>query len=274
MSSLNTKKLACLVDADILVYHCGFSADAQMLRELKEKDSNASKSATDEWIAEQQYVNYALANTKTVLVKLQEMFDKKLKLYLTGSGNFRDRLATIQPYKGNRVHSHKPKYYKDITEYLLDFWDAELVNGREADDALGCAQWDVWSSGSDDSVIVSIDKDLDNIPGYHYNWRKENLYYIDLDEADRKFWKQVIIGDTTDNIRGLPGCGPVFADNLLADKQGWVEYYDAVLSAYKSKGHSEEAFFENASLLWIQRVKDLNFDDRPYPDSYYNYDKE
>lgn len=274
MSSLDTKRLVCLVDADILVYHCGFSADAQVLKELKEKEPNLSKSATDEWMAEQQYVNYALANTKTVLVKLQEIFNKNLKLYLTGTGNFRHKLATIQPYKGNRVDSHKPKYYKDITDYLLDFWDAELVHGREADDALGCAQWSVWSQGSDDTVLVSIDKDLDNIPGYHYNWRKEELYYVDLDAADRNFWKQVIVGDATDNIRGLPRCGPVFADKLLADKQGWVEYYDAVLDAYKSKGHSEEDFYENASLLWIQRVKDLNFDDRPYPDRCYTQSEE
>lgn len=261
---MDTKKLTALVDADILVYHCGFSADSQVLREFKDKNPGAGKDSTDAWIAEQDYVNFALSNTKTLLVKWQTIFHKDLKLFLTGTGNFRDRMATIQPYKGNRMDSHKPKYYRDITDYLMDFWGAELINGREADDALGCEQWDVWKDGHDSTVIISIDKDLDNIPGYHYNWRKEDLYYADLDEADRKFWKQAVTGDTTDNIRGIPGCGPVFAEKLLADKAGWVDYHEAVLQAYKSKGHSEEDFYENASLAWIQRVKDLNFDDRPY----------
>ena len=247
-----------------MVYHCGFSADSQVLREFKDKNPGASKDSTDEWIAEQDYVNYALSNTKTLLTKWQGIFNKDMRLFLTGTGNFRDTVATIQPYKGNRVDSFKPKYYSDITDYLMDFWGAELINGREADDALGCEQWDVWKDGHDTTVIVSIDKDLDNIPGYHYNWRKEDLYYVDIDEADRHFWKQVVTGDTTDNIRGIPGRGPVFAEKLLQGLNGWVEYHDAVLHAYKERGLSEDEFRENATLAWIQRVKDINFDDQPY----------
>jgi len=223
-----------------------------------------SKDMTDAWIADLEYVSHALSNTKTLLNKLRGIFAPELKLYLTGSGNFREQLATIRPYKGNRVASHKPKYYRDITDYLADFWDAEIVNGKEADDALGCAQWDEWKDNKDTTVIVSIDKDLDNIPGYHYNWRKEELYYVDLDTADKHFWTQVITGDTVDNIQGIPGSGPKAAAKILNDANDWLSMYQAVLDAYKKAGSSEAEFHENATLAWIQRVDGINYDDQPY----------
>lgn len=261
---IDTTKLTALIDADILVYHSGFSADSQVRREFVEKNPGASKDATDKWIEELQYASYAITNVKAVIHKLQSIFSKDVKLYLTGSGNFREQLATIREYKGNRVDSNKPKYYGDITDYLVHFWDAQVINGREADDALGCAQWSEWIQGNDSTVIVSIDKDLDNIPGYHYNWRKEDLYYVDIGTADQHFWKQVITGDAVDNIQGIPGAGPKAADKLIGGTSDWVEMYDIVRNAYLKKGYTEENFHENATLAWIQRVEGTNYDDKPY----------
>src|SRR3990167_11351680 len=61
--------------------------------------------------------------------------------YLTGDGNFREKVATIQPYKGNRDKDAKPFWYKEIRKYLIDRYKAVVVDGMEADDAIGIAQY-------------------------------------------------------------------------------------------------------------------------------------
>ena len=61
----------------------------------------------------------------------------KPALYISGKDNFREKVATILPYKGNRDPLHKPKYYKEIREYLKDAYGAQVVDGQEADDEIG-----------------------------------------------------------------------------------------------------------------------------------------
>ena len=61
-------------------------------------------------------------------------------LFLTGSGNFREQLATIRPYKGNRPDD-KPYHYERVRDYLIKFRNAILVEGMEADDAVSIEQY-------------------------------------------------------------------------------------------------------------------------------------
>lgn len=193
---------------------------------------------------------------------VQELFNPEVIVYLTGSGNFREQLATIQQYKGNRDPDHKPKYYREIKDYLRQVWNATVIHGREADDALGCHQY---GAEPDTTVIVSIDKDMDNIPGYHYNWRKKEFYYIEPERANYLFWKQVLEGDKTDHIKGIHNIGPKTAEKILnVTDKGWISMAEAVLAAYEKAGMGWPEFYENASLLWIQRQEDLNWDDQPY----------
>lgn len=261
----NLSDLIPLIDGDILVYSCGFAADSQVMKQLKEEHPGMG----DEWYKQRQeemdYVSYALANVRTVINDIQGVFSEHCRIFLTGSGNFREQLATLRPYKGNRDETHKPKYYRDIKDYLTGYWKAEVIHGREADDALGCAQW---NADRDTTVIVSIDKDLDNIPGHHYNWRKKEYYYVDGDTADRLFWTQVLQGDSTDNIPGIPKVGEKTAKSIINSTDGtWLGMAEAVLDRYiRHYGEIDgyHNFYENASLLWIQREEDKNFDDNPY----------
>lgn len=258
-------KLKPIFDADVLVYSCGFAADAQKKKEFKEQFPGQGEEAMALWLLEQEYLPYALANTKSVIEDVANIFSKDFSLYLTGSGNYRERISLLLPYKGNRDPNHKPKYYRDVQQYLREQWGADVVHGREADDAIGCHQWQAWMEGRDDTVIVSIDKDLDNIPGYHYNWRKKEFYYIDLPTADRKFWTQVLTGDRTDNIGGIHGIGDAKAAKILSEvPDDWLRLHDTVLQTYEKHGLGYKEFYENASLLWIQRVEGLNFDDQPF----------
>lgn len=256
------KALRPLLDADTFMYACGFAADAQMRGKIALEYPDATEEEREQIRANSDYVHWALSNVKTVINDIQELFDgENVRLFLTGSGNYREYLASIQQYKGNRDPTHKPKYYREIKDYLVDVWHAEIVNGREADDALGVAQF---QAEPETTVIVSIDKDLDNVWGWHYNWRKKELYFIDPERADYLFWMQVLQGDKTDHIQGIPGIGPKKAEKILAVTDfSWMAMADATLTAYEQAGLGWDQMYENATLLWIQRQDNINWDDTP-----------
>src|SRR5690606_41714779 len=69
--------------------------------------------------------------------------------------------------------ARKPYWYDEIRDYLIRRWGAEVVDGQEADDAIGIAAWNSYKECPEYSIIASIDKDLRMIPGYHYNWVKD-----------------------------------------------------------------------------------------------------
>jgi 5'-3' exonuclease len=234
--------LVPLVDADIIVYRVGF----------------ANK--------EHEPLSYTLQSAKTVVESIYNTFPEAPRkvVYLTGKDNFRDKLATIKVYKGNRDPNNKPEYYDEIREYLKDFHAANVINGMEADDAMGIEQW---KNKDRSTCIVSIDKDMLCIPGWHFNWVKGAFHYQTLAEANKMFWKQVVTGDTTDNIQGIPGAGPKAAEKLIASSDGtWVDMHNKVLQAYEAKfgGDGMKHFHENCSLLWIQREEGVNYDGKPY----------
>lgn len=162
--------------------------------------------------------------------------------YLTGSGNFRYARATIQPYKGNRTQD-RPVHLQAIRDHSVLEWGFVVVDGEEADDALGKNQ-------TEDTLIVTIDKDLNMIPGKHYNFVKRIFYDVSEEEATKFFYTQLLTGDRTDNIRGVLGIGPAKAEKILKDCKDEHEMYDACLIAYQ--GNYEE-LKENADLLWIRR---------------------
>lgn len=116
----------------------------------------------------------------------------------------------------------------------------------EADDAISIAATEL----GEDAVIVSIDKDLDQLPGWHYNFVKRNLYYVTASEGIRNFYRQILTGDRVDNIIGLRGIGPVKADRILGESGTEQDYYQKVLGAYEG---NDGRVLENGQLLWLKR---------------------
>ncbi len=165
------------------------------------------------------------------------------KAYITGSNNFRDSIAVTAPYKGNRVGLKKPVHYQAIRHHLQRL-GAELVEGQEADDAVAI---EATKTGG---WIVSIDKDLDQVAGWHYNFVKHEEYYVTEEEGLRNLFTQVLTGDRIDNIIGLKGIGPKKAEKLLKDCKTEREYYDACLKAYDG---NQLRVDENLNLLWLRR---------------------
>jgi hypothetical protein len=195
---------------------------------------------------------YALGTIRSMLSLICERFGTRSPvLYLSGPNNFRYNLAKSYPYKGNREKTQRPHWSKEATEYLCNQWGAQIVDGMEADDALGISQ-------TDTSILVSPDKDLDQIPGWHYNPTKEEKYYVDDFTAEYNFWKQMLTGDTTDNIFGIPNVGAVRAAALLDGFTSVTQLRQRVWDMYQEKFEEKAAdrFNENYGLLRILRSPD------------------
>lgn len=187
--------------------------------------------------------------TNSNLVNRGDTYSWQIYLASADRSNFRYDIAKTKPYKGNRT-APKPKHFDAIREYLVKHWRAEIVTGQEADDALGIAQC---SAPPRTTVICSNDKDLDMIPGLHWNFVKGNLYTVTPGEALYNFYKQVLTGDTSDNIPGLKGIGPKKAEAILDGLSSEQELYDACLEAYDG---NTELMHEMCRLLWIRRYED------------------
>ncbi len=106
-----------LIDADILVYRTAHSG-----------------SKSDDILMCVENLENIL---DTIFIRFSG-YDKRL--FLTGHGNFREKVAKIKKYKGTRDVNKRPKYYDAIREYMVNFHEAEVVNKMEGDDALGISQ--------------------------------------------------------------------------------------------------------------------------------------
>jgi len=202
-------------------------------------------------------LSYALQGVKTLINRVCEecaldpRFD--LKVYLSSSKNFRHQIAKTRPYKGNRKVAHRPTYEKEIKKYMMENYDCIVGDNEEADDLMGIAQT---AYGPEDSVIISLDKDLDQVPGLKYNWVHDIRYNIDSDTARYNFYHQLLTGDTTDNIPGLPGIGPGKAKKALHGLKTQEEMEEECIRMYQIHSGQEDwekYMLEMGQLLWIRR---------------------
>ena len=215
-----------LVDADIFVYRVAFATESE-----------------DETKA----VNTMAESLEDLL--MVDLDVQTWEVFITGKGNFRYDVAVTAPYKGNRK-SEKPKHYYLLREYLEKAWDAHVAKGIEADDAIAIKATEMGT----DSVIVTIDKDLNQVPGWHYNFVKKDLFFVTEEEGIQFFYTQMLTGDTVDNIKGVKGIGPKKAEKLLvgkSEKEMWEICVEQL--------GSEERALENAHLLWMLRSPDEKF---------------
>ena len=69
----------------------------------------------------------------------------------------------------------------------------------------------------EERIIVSTDKDMATVPGWHYNPNKDadGPRYVDAMSAQRFLQWQVLTGDPTDGYKGAKGIGPKKADIIL-----------------------------------------------------------
>jgi len=211
-----------LIDGDIVAFRCASSAEGDNERIAK-------------------------ARMEEMLVGIfDDLHSDHYRIYLTGENNFRYKL--YPEYKANRIGRPKPRFLEDCKEHLIKYWNAELTDGWEADDALGIAQTEAIAAESP-SIICSIDKDLKQIPGLHWNFVKKEEENISEFEGMRRFYTQVLTGDSTDNVPGLPGIGPVKAKGTLSGVGSINGLFDKTRAAYADDSYLRLM----GRLLWVLR---------------------
>lgn len=222
--------MLALIDSDSLLYRVGFSSEDE-----------------EEWIAKAR-----LDETLTALVDDELNECTNHNFYISGSENFRFGIAKTHPYKGNREKLKRPNHLQALRDHIVKKWNAEISQGMEADDVVS-----IMSYKHPKSIIAHIDKDLDQIPGSHYNYVKKVFYNVGITEALRKLYTQALVGDTVDNIKGVRGIGPKKAEKLLKDCHTEETLYNTVLSVYNnSMENGEERLHENMQLLYLLRSED------------------
>ena len=244
-----------LVDGDIIVYRAAFAAERKryigygkvadeegglavepvpfwddydyhaMMRKAKEMGYDGVES---EAIVELEPVENALNNANEMIEAMKEKTGvTDIEVYLsTGEESFRHKAATMLPYKGNRK-APKPVHYEAVRQHLIDVWGALVFKSVEADDILAIMQ----KYTPDDTVICSVDKDLLTIPGKHYHFVNKEMFTVSEEEALRNWYMQMLMGDTTDNIPGIKGMGPVKAAKLI-DNTPPEEWWDMLVDAW------------------------------------------
>lgn len=142
-------------------------------------------------------------------------------IYVTPKGSDkggRYRIATVKEYQANRYGRPKPEHLERLRNWVIIHMNAKHSD-EEADDMMTQRHHEVTrDKGKDFSVICSNDKDLRMNPYWHLDWTTQELVYTDefgklwYDEGRKKvlgygmkfFWLQLLMGDTADNIPGLP----------------------------------------------------------------------
>ena len=172
--------------------------------------------------------------------------------FLTIGKCFRYKEAKTREYKGNRKKGSKPIIFYALKEYLKQEWKFEYIPELEADDLVA-----VYSD--ENTMICSPDKDvLYQVDGRHYNYRTAEFVETTDVEAEIFLWKQMLMGDPTDGIPGIPKVGPKTADTWLYDMP-LLDMPTFVLNKYIEKfGNAEgiSKFAETFKLVYILKTKE------------------
>jgi hypothetical protein len=295
--------IVCVVDADYLRYNSGFACEhpthlvvsehtpeeGEVVRRIMASFDNKreAKKAAEEFEKRDHtvriYTNVRVepishvhqtckAQLKSIKEKVAKKFERpvEMRVYLTGTGNFRERVATIRPYKGNRDPAHKPLMFGELTTYLTTMWEARTIQWMEADDFVSM----LLTEGGNDVVVAGIDKDLLQVPGWHFNPIKDKFVKVTPKGGLYRLYVQIIQGDTTDNIAGAYKYGEKGATEVVQgvreehaktpDKylepmlwQAALGCYEESLATYGSEkcGYSNAwgAAVENARLVYMLR---------------------
>ncbi len=217
--------ITALIDADSICYIIGWNH-----RDIDDPETVA--------LAVDRFIN-------DILIKTQA---RQYAGFFSDKKCFRNEIYA--DYKGKRKDPHPgiEKWKAYITEYCMQEWNFEKLNKLEADDAVAALQLSMANS-----IICSPDKDLKQIPGNNYNYQKDTHSHIDEDEAIYNWATQMIVGDVTDNIKGLPKAGIVAAQKLLDPLRGSQPsvYTQAVQDAYFNKFGNLNEYHLHCKLIGV-----------------------
>jgi DNA polymerase-1 len=179
-------------------------------------------------------------------------------LFLSEGKYFRHEM--YPEYKGNRKYKSPLKYLKTLKAYLKEQYHAEAFKRVEADDMVAFGS-KYFKKEFDHITVCSIDKDvIQQVEGHHYNYKTQEFFLTTAEEASYYTYYQTLVGDSTDNVKGIPGIGPVKAKEILLD----TDYATKTLFFFQSRFGAEEGvrqFALNYRLVYLLRnPSDFNYE--------------
>lgn len=221
-------KLTVLFDFDSLIYKSVYKILS--ISDIKKLLKAGKSREFIETEIKEQSINraYQIANDLFTLIEDTGIMIGDIEYYITNAPNsVRKRISPI--YKENR----KPnKWVNAIRKYLIEMDFAVTHPEYEADDLIFDRALEL---GEQNCIILTMDKDLKQIPGIHFNYYRpkvvnENgekvsgdcvgLSVVTKEESEYSFWLSMLTGDHGDNIKGIKGVGQKKGEAILKCKHG------------------------------------------------------
>jgi len=236
-----------LADADILVYQAA-SKNQEGYRWGEDIESLYVSPIEDAIKTLDDDIANLLKVTKTT----------ELLLAFSSSPNF--RYSVLPTYKHNRKDVAKPIHLQALRDYALATYPSKVKPQLEGDDVMGI----LMTLHPNKYLCASIDKDMKQIPGKHYNWKHEEFFEVSEQEGDLWFFKQVLMGDPGDGYGGCPGIGKAKVEKIIKDildeHTPWAgretlnkDLWCTVVKHYMLKGLHEEDALQQARVARILR---------------------
>lgn len=203
--------MIALIDADSIIYIVAWA-----VKDLNSSDPGAQAIVQEKCESIFQYILESVKATSYI-----GAFSEK--------SCFRDEVYKVAPYKGNR--GEKPDWVQGWEPFIKEYYQRKhgFIQAylMEADDIVSWA-----AEQFPDTVVCSPDKDLKQVKGVLFDYKKDETFLISQEEATFNLYLQILTGDTTDNIKGLPGLGEVKAKKLLEGLTHEVDLATAVHGAF------------------------------------------
>lgn len=159
---------------------------------------------------------------------------------------FNSRFPDFQhpQYKSGRKGMQLPEGIPEMFEYAMSLDNSIASDHCEADDWL--YKWKMFDI--EGRVVACLDKDISKgTPSGdigHFDYNKREWIYTKDHEAMVFFYRQCMMGDSSDTIKGIYRFGEKAAEKLLPDGIGLTlseeEIWEKVLTTFLEKGYPEE----------------------------------
>jgi len=247
-------KTTIIIDADTIAVQTG--AAVQVAIKWSDEVYSMFADGKEAWTQVEDYILELQLKVSSLMGKTLD--ESPIVLAFSDPTRKYFRHNILPTYKSNRQKREGPMLVGFLKKKMAEKYTTYCIKNLEADDILGILATDEFLI-PEDCVLVSIDKDLQTIPGKHYNPNKpdDGINWISEDLSNENHLRQTLVGDTSDGYGGCPGVGPVSAGKIkLHGDKAWSN----VVTAYLKAGKTERDALIQSRLARILRTENYSFE--------------
>lgn len=224
-----SKKVNVLVDADSIIF--------------------ASAVTSDTFLDAKDKMDYKINEILDFISSKYEI--EGFSVFSGSKGNFRKYIS--DDYKANRREQEIPEHLNALHAHSKEYWSAKYTYGAETDDLIA-SYWYKLNNEGKNVIIVAIDKDYKQFPAVIYNYQRKEWSKISELDALKNFYTQMIVGDSSDNIKVCKGKGKSFAAKLFEPLTSKYQIVKATYDVYREcyKGKARLKYMESYKLLKLR----------------------